>query len=320
MADDEELLHCLPATATLADAASLVGQVLCPRILLLDAQGKAVGQLSEEDIRLALCTEGRPHHPLEGRMRPLDGSLPLDADGRPMPLPAAGPGKGVREALLMAGGRGTRLSPLTDDCPKPLLPIGGVPLLHRLLRQVAEAGIERAHISLHYLPDKVRESVGSLTIPGLEIAFVEETQPLGTAGALGLLPRLDSPVLVMNGDILSSLHLHALFAWHARHGNGVTVATHLHEVHVPFGLAHFRDQHLDRLEEKPTLRLPVNAGVYVFEPGLLAAIPEDQPWDMVDWLNRLSAEGKVGHFPIVEAWHDIGSLEAYQRLVDRSAP
>jgi GTP:adenosylcobinamide-phosphate guanylyltransferase len=316
---DAQILHCLETTASLADAAALVGERLCPGVLILDEQGKAQGQLSEEDIRLALCTDGRAHHLCRDRMRPLDGSLPVDEAGRPLPIPVPQT-TAVTEALLMAGGRGSRLSPLTDDCPKPLLPIEGSPLLHRLIAKVASAGIQRIHISLHFLPEQVRKSVAEIADPGVEIAFVEEEQPLGTAGALGLLPTLRSPILVMNGDILSEINLEALFAWHARHGNEVTVATHLHEVHVPFGLAHFADQALNFLEEKPTLRLPVNAGIYVFQEERLADIPKDQCWDMVEWLNQLSKRGVVGHFPIVEEWNDIGSLEAYQRLAGKPAP
>lgn len=327
MTGGAEILHCLPATATLADAADLVGRHLCPRILLVDEAGKAVGQIDEETVRLALCTEGRPHHALADRMQPLDGSLPLDDAGRPLPLDTGGDGtipkgkgQGITEALLMAGGFGTRLSPLTDNCPKPLLPIHGTPLLHRLLAQVAEAGIRRAHVSLHYLPEMVRESLKDFSQPDLEIDFLEETDPLGTAGAMGMLPELASPILVMNGDVLSEINLEAFFAWHLRHGNEVTMATHLYEVHVPFGLAHFDTQLIRRLEEKPTLRLPVNAGIYVFQPGRLADVPKGRPWDMVTWLNRLSEKAQVGHFPIVEEWHDIGSLEAYQRLEGRTTP
>ncbi len=305
--------HVIPASATFEEAVNRLRGRHLPWLLAVEADGRAAGVLSEEDLRLGLAGTIRLHHGIRPHLAPVDrAGLPLDGDGRPLPWSPPSPPE-VRAALLMAGGRGARLRPLTDDCPKPLLPVEGRPLLHRILEQAAEAGLSRVWISVCYLAAKVKASVGDGSAFGLEIHFLEEKEPLGTAGALGLLDEEPERLLVMNGDILSSIHLPSLFAWHERHGNGVTVATFLHEVRVPFGLAHFRGQDLERLEEKPTLRLPVNAGIYLFEGSLLREVPAEGPFDMVRWLNALGRRGACGHFPIVEGWTDIGSLESYER-------
>lgn len=301
------LPHSLPKDATLADAAALFGgRTALASIDVTGPDGDICGHLSEDDLRLGLAGRSRPHHRVQSLMR--SGAYHAAE-------PAS---RQIRRALVMAGGRGSRLSPLTDATPKPLLPIDGTPLLHRILRQLSDAGIEQCWISLLYLGDQIEESIGDGSAFGLDVQYVRETTPLGTAGALGLLPASTeataNAIAVMNGDVFHEVNLRALFAWHRRHHNQATVATQLHEVYVPFGLAHFDGQKLERLEEKPTLRLPVNAGIYVFDEALLTEIARGEPWDMVDWLNQLAKRHVAGQFPVVERWHDIGSLDEYRSL------
>lgn len=255
---------------------------------------------------MGLAGKGRTHHSVQTLVR--EDAPPASPDAER---------SRVARALIMAGGRGSRLRPLTDTTPKPLLPIDGEPLLHRLLRQVADAGVAECWLSTLYLAEKIEASVGDGSRFGLRVRYVREDEPLGTAGALGLLEDASDPesaIAVMNGDVYHEVNLRALFAWHTRHGNEATVATQLHEVYVPFGLAHFEGQRLERLEEKPTLRLPVNAGIYVFDEARLADVPRGKAWDMVAWLNVLANADRVGQFPIVERWHDIGSLSEYRKL------
>ncbi|HHI78559.1 MAG TPA: hypothetical protein ENK02_01120 [Planctomycetes bacterium] len=310
-------LVVLQPGATLEEAAAVLEKRVCPVFLLADEQGQLLALLREEDLRVGLAEKARPQHEAISLAVPPEvfglsegeeaRGIGWDRLGLPQPPE-------VRRALLMAGGLGSRLAPLTDNCPKPLLPVRGKPLLHRLLAQVQAAGIREVYLSILYLGDMIRASVGDGSAFGLEVHYLEESSPLGTAGALGLLPEGEGPLLVMNGDILSTINLEALFAWHGRNPRAVTVATWLHKVHVPFGLAHFEGPKLLHIEEKPTLRLPVNAGIYLFEPDLVAQVPRNKPLDMVGWLNQLAKEGKAGQFPIVERWEDIGSLEAYERL------
>lgn len=311
-----ELTHVLPEEALLGDAARLVGSGYCPLIALVDAKDRVTGVVPEEKVRLGLIRTARPEHPLAGLAEPAEGfpELPLSAEQTPLPFHPPPP-PDIHRALVMAGGRGSRLEHLTEKLPKPLLPVGGEPLLHRILGQLARVGIREVLLSVHYLASKVRASVGDGGAFGLDVRYLEEDRPLGTAGALGLAPRTGEPLLVMNGDILTTIHFPSFFAWHARHRNRGTIAANLFQVEVPYGLAHFDDQELEHLEEKPTLRLPVNAGIYLFEAELLDRIPANEPFDMVTWLNELAPERKLGLFPVVEEWRDIGSLERYEETL-----
>lgn len=308
-----ELSHVLSDAALLGDAARLVGSRYCPLIALVDADGRVTGVVPEEKVRLGLIRTARPEHPLASLAEPAEGfpELPLSAEQRPLPChPPAPPA--IPRALVMAGGRGTRLEHLTENLPKPLLAVRGEPLLHRILRQLAQAGIREVLLSVHYLAGKIRASVGDGGAFGLCVRYLEEVRPLGTAGALGLAEAADDPLLVMNGDILTTIHFPSFFAWHARHRNSATIAANLFQVEVPYGLAHFDEQTLEHLEEKPTLSLPVNAGIYLFEAELLGMVPANEPFDMVSWLNELAPARKLGLFPVVEEWTDIGSLARFE--------
>ncbi|PIE21995.1 MAG: hypothetical protein CSA62_14715 [Planctomycetota bacterium] len=291
--------------ASLAEAARIVGQSFAPILLAIDQSGQPLGLLREERIRLGLAGELRPTNPIQNLLEPLS----KEAE-RLRPAPR------LTRALVMAGGRGKRLHPLTADCPKPLLPVRGKPMLFRILEQLASVGIEEVWISVLYLGHMIQEAVGKGEAFGLRVQYLHEEDPLGTAGALGLLPDSEDPLLVTNGDIWTEANLESLSAWHSRHGNAATVATHLFEVDVPFGLVHFEGQELRRLEEKPTLRLPVNAGLYLFEANIVDQVPSGVAFDMVSWLEHLARQERVGHFPLVEEWQDLGSLAAYRQLGD----
>jgi NDP-sugar pyrophosphorylase family protein len=218
------------------------------------------------------------------------------------------------QAVIMAGGLGKRLRPLTDDLPKPMLPIGGEPLMERTIRQLRDTGIHRVHVTTHYRPEKVMDHFGDGSNFGVQLNYVTEEQPLGTAGALGLLDTPSEPLLVINGDIITAVDYRALFAFHREHEADLTVAVRQYELQVPYGVIHAQDALVSRVEEKPQLQFLVNAGIYLLEPGVFRYIPRSEHLDMPDLIHRLVEDGRtVVSFPVREYWLDIGQLADYER-------
>ena len=210
--------------------------------------------------------------------------------------------------VLMAGGLGTRLSPLTADTPKPMLKIGERPILETILLQFKEYGFRRFVITMHYLGDQISEYFGDGSRLDAEITYLREPKPLGTAGALALLPeRPAEPFFVMNGDLLTKLNFASLMTFHQTCGAPMTVCVREHVLTVPFGVAEISGDHLERLTEKPTYRRLVNAGIYACNPEIIDVVPRGQPSTMVDVVQILLDRGrKPAAFPIHEYWVDIG--------------
>ncbi|MBK8975804.1 MAG: NTP transferase domain-containing protein [Planctomycetes bacterium] len=217
-------------------------------------------------------------------------------------------------AIVMAGGFGTRLRPLTDDTPKPLLDVGGRPLLLRILDQLHDAGVRTVHVSVHYLAERVEAEVGDGGELGLDVRYLHESEPLGTGAGLALLERADGPFLMINGDVLTNVDLRAMARHHVLQSNLATVATWLHAAPLPYGVVrHAADDRIEHIEEKPVYRYPVNAGIYVFAPRVLELVERGRPLAMVDFLNDVAQRERVGRFPLVEYWNDVGSHADYAR-------
>lgn len=218
------------------------------------------------------------------------------------------------QAVVMAGGAGTRLRPLTEGTPKPMLPIGGRPLLERTVEQLRLAGIRRVNVTTHYHPEKIREHFGDGRAFGVEMDYVTEDRPLGTAGALGLLEETAEPLLVINGDILTRVDFRTLLDYHRKHGADLTVGVRQYDLQVPYGVMECEGPYVRQVREKPTLRFLVNAGIYLLEPSVRHLIPSGERFDMTDLIQRLLENGRpVVSFPIVEYWLDIGQYEDYER-------
>ena len=217
-------------------------------------------------------------------------------------------------AVVMAGGRGTRLRPLTENLPKPMLPVGDRPLLELIIEQLCEAGIRRVNLTTHYKKDVIARHFGDGQGFGVEIQYVEEGEPLGTAGALGLMAPTDKPMLVINGDILTRVDFRAMLDFHREHHADMTVAVRQHEFRVPYGVVESDGVLVTGISEKPVLRHFINAGIYLLDPGACRYIPTDQHYDMPDLITRLVEEHRrVVSFPVHEYWLDIGHVEDYQR-------
>jgi NDP-sugar pyrophosphorylase family protein len=220
----------------------------------------------------------------------------------------------------MAGGEGQRLRPLTENTPKPMLPIGGKPLMELIVAQLRDVGIRKINIATHYQAEKIIDHFGAGEGFGVDISYVREESPLGTGGALGLIDRPKESVLVINGDILTDIDFRTMHAFHIDNKAQMTVAVRQYEVQVPYGVIDCEGSRLTGLREKPKLSFFVNAGIYLLEPDVYNYIPVNQRFNMTDLVDLLLAAGKtVVAFPVREYWLDIGQRADYERAQADSA-
>ena len=218
------------------------------------------------------------------------------------------------QAVIMAGGYGTRLRPLTEELPKPLLLVGDRPLMEFTIERLRQAGIRRINVMTHYLAEKIINYFGDGKSWGVELNYVTEDHPLGTAGALGLMEEPDEPLLVINGDILTRLDFRAMLSFHREHGADLTVAVWHYELKVPYGVMECDGPFVRLVREKPNLSFLVNAGVYLLEPSVHHYIPNGERFDMTDLIQRLLEEKRrVVSFPVIEYWLDIGQGADYKQ-------
>ncbi len=217
-------------------------------------------------------------------------------------------------AVVMAGGLGSRLAPLTEDMPKPMLPVGDKPLLERIVGQLREAGIHHVNLTTHYRSDRIKAHFGDGAQFGVDIRYTEEDRPLGTAGALALLEASDEPILVMNGDIVTRIDFAALLEFHRECAADLTVAVRRYEVRVPYGIVGVSGTEITDIDEKPIVRGFVNAGIYLLEPHVLQHVPAGERYDMTELIKEALAAGlRIASFPLSEYWLDIGQLEDYEQ-------
>ncbi|MDR9424087.1 MAG: nucleotidyltransferase family protein [Marinobacter sp.] len=218
--------------------------------------------------------------------------------------------------FLMAGGFGTRLRPLTNDCPKPMLKVGDKPILEQILLNFVDAGFHRFYISTHYMPEVIREHFGNGEKWGVSIQYVYEDEPLGTGGALGLLPHdeINLPLFMMNGDLLTSLNIHSFLEFHENHGSVATMCVREYEHQVPYGVITSDGTQIKSMVEKPIQKFFVNAGIYLLNPELVKSVRPDTRIDMPTLLEQqIDANKPVNMFPIHEYWLDIGRMDDFQR-------
>lgn len=217
-------------------------------------------------------------------------------------------------AVVMAGGLGERLRPLTDKVPKPMLHVGDRPVMEHVLEQLQKVGISRVSITTHYKPEAIVDHFGDGRRFGVEIDYVNEKEPLGTAGALGLMTPPDGPVLVINGDVLTQVNFRSMLSYHSDNQADMTVGVRRFELKVPYGVVDMEGALVTGLDEKPTYKFFINAGVYLIEPNVFQLIKHQEHLDATDLIDRLMSAGrKVVGFPIHEYWLDIGRPEDYLR-------
>jgi NDP-mannose synthase len=223
---------------------------------------------------------------------------------------------GVR-AVILAGGKGTRLRPFTVNFPKPLVPLGDTPVLEVLLRTLARQGVTDVTLALGHLAELVKAYFAqrSALTNDMTLSFVEEAEPTGTAGALALVPNLDRTFFVMNGDVVTDLDFRDLLAFHRRQDAALTISTHRRHVKIDLGVLDFDEAYrVTSYHEKPQATYYVSMGVYVYEPRVLPYIEPGQYLDFPDLVLRLLQAGEiVAAYPTECLWLDIGRPDDYGR-------
>jgi dTDP-glucose pyrophosphorylase len=309
--------------------------------LVVDDDGRLIGTVTDGDIRRGILR----HLPLEAPVSEVMNAKPrslavgysraealqllgsaqvlqvpiVDRDGKLVGLETMSDlmkrPRLENPVFLMAGGFGTRLRPLTDSCPKPMLKVGGKPMLEHILQDLIDYGFYRFYISVHYLREQVIEHFKDGSRFGVSIQYIHEDTPLGTAGCLGLLPRdaVQRPIIVVNGDIMTRVNYEALLQDHDRHTPAATVCTRQYDFQVPYGVIEHEDQRITNITEKPTQHFFVSAGIYVLAPQVVHSMAADTRVDMPDLLkSEITAGRSVRMFPVHEYWLDIGRMNDFE--------
>jgi len=338
---------CISIAATIRDVIECINVNALGIALVVDEDGRLVNTVTDGDIRRAMLAKidfGSTVEALLAHKKasnisspltaPLDtestellhllnqrklSHIPLlDEDGRVQDIAllrafAESYDLGL-QAVVMAGGFGTRLRPLTEDMPKPMLPVGDRPLLQRTIEQLRDTGIKQVNITTHFRPEKITEHFGSGDAFGVELNYVNEERPLGTAGSLGLIEKSGETLLVINGDILTDIDYRAMLEFHREGNADLTVGVRQYDVKVPYGIIESDGIEITGIREKPEMVFFVNAGIYLVEPGVKDHIPIDTSFDMTDLIEVLIENGdRVISFPISEYWLDVGQHEDYQQ-------
>lgn len=329
------------AEATLRDALLALDASGLEIALAVDQEGRLIGTLTDGDIRRALLG-GHTLDDALGRFinRGFDAveegtsrasvldimqakrvkAIPvIDAEGRLRGLHTLHDILGRTErpncAMIMVGGRGERLRPLTDTIPKPMLRVAGRPILERIVLHLVGFGIRRIFLSVNYKAEVIEIHFGDGSAFGCNIEYLKEAVPLGTGGALSLLPAVPSdPLLVLNGDLLTQLDVGQMLAFHGSAGHKVTVGVHEYRHTVPFGVVELQGERIVAVREKPTQSWQVNAGIYILEPDLLARIPKDTYFPLPALVEECLDRGEaVGAFRVEEDWIDVGRHQELRR-------
>lgn len=211
-------------------------------------------------------------------------------------------------AVIMAGGKGVRLRPITENCPKPMIPVAGRPILERVILHLINYGIRKIYLSINYLGNMIEDYFGDGKSLGCSIEYLREDQPLGTGGALSLLPVLpENPIIVLNGDLISQVNIEQMLKTHQENHNMITIGASYYQVEIPFGVLNTSSNQLVRIEEKPKENYLINAGIYIINPNMLKYIPKNKEFPITDLFEKgLQAKDKIGVYPIEGEWIDVG--------------
>jgi dTDP-glucose pyrophosphorylase len=331
----------LPADATLQEAIRNLDETALQIVLVVSAEGALLGTLTDGDIRRGLLRGLELKSPIATivHSEPLvvppqlgrDTVLQLMQANKIHQLPVVDenrrvvglhvwdelltPSQRPNLMVIMAGGRGTRLRPHTENCPKPLLPVGGKPMLEHIIERARAEGFKRFVLAVHYLGKMIEDYFGDGSRWQVRIDYLREESPLGTAGAISLLsPRPEAPFLVSNGDVLTDIRYGELLDFHCRYGASATMAVRLHEWQHPFGVVRTKGVDIIGFEEKPVARSHINAGIYALDPGALDALRTGEHCDMPTLFSRLQERtSRTIVYPMHEPWLDVGRPNDYDQ-------
>lgn len=330
----------LPAKASIQQAISNLDQVAIKIVLVVNEAGELEGTISDGDIRRGLLRGLNINSPITSVIHrdalvvppemERDSVMHLMAANKIHQIPVVDERRHViglhlwdeftaprtrpNLMVIMAGGMGTRLRPQTENCPKPMLPIAGKPMLEHIIERAKLEGFRQFVLAIHYLGHMVEDYFGNGSAFGVRIDYLREESPLGTAGALGLLtPHPDSPFVVTNGDVITDIHYGELLDFHVRQNAAATMAVRLHEWQHPYGVVQTRGVEIVGFEEKPVARTHINAGVYALDPAALRVLRAGCHCDMPSLFESLQAQARrIVAYPMHEPWLDVGRLTDLQ--------
>ncbi len=331
----------LPANATIQETISNLDQVAIKIVLAVNEAGELEGTISDGDIRRGLLKGLGLNSPIASviRRNPLvvppemgrDMVMQLMVANKIQQIPVVDESHHVvglhlwdeittpptrsNLMVIMAGGIGARLRPHTENCPKPLLPVAGKPMLEHIIERAKLEGFTHFVLAIHYLGHMIEDYFGNGERLGVRIDYLREQFPLGTAGALGLLnPRPGAPFVVTNGDVITDIRYGELLDFHIRYDAAATMAVRVHEWQHPFGVVQTQGVEIVGFEEKPVARSHINAGVYALDPDALSVLNVDAHCDMPTLFERLQAKAKrTVAYPMHEPWLDVGRPDDLNR-------
>jgi len=324
----------LPMNSKIREAIHVLNDVSLKIVLVTDARGVLIGTISDGDIRRGLLKGLDLESPIQSIVHHDALVVPpnLNRDvviqfmmaNKIQQIPIVDDGMHVvglhlwdrintstersNVMVIMAGGRGSRLHPQTENCPKPLLPIAGKPILEHIIERARLEGFSHFILAIYHLGHMIEEYFGNGDALGVKIEYLREESPLGTAGALSLLDPLPKAAFVVtNGDVITDIHYGELLDFHIQHGASATMAVRVHEWQNPFGVVQTQGIEIIGYEEKPVSRSHINAGVYVIEPSAIRCLVKAVPCDMPTLFDLLQKEeNRVVAYPIHERWLDVG--------------
>ncbi len=331
----------IPSSTSIIEAMRLIDKIALQILLVTTEDKTLLGTITDGDIRRAILRGGSMEDSIESVMNTKPTAFTADESVEDMlvamrllkiskvpvvdqknrvvgleiidellrPAPKDNP------VVLMAGGLGTRLASLTQECPKPLLQVGNRPVLQTILENFVAYGFHNFYFSVNYKAEMIKKFFGDGSKWGVSIKYIHENKRMGTAGALSLLPeRPKMPVFVMNGDILTKVNFIQLLDFHTEHRAVATMCAFKYGLQIPYGVLQIDDNSLVKIDEKPVQSFFVNAGIYVLEPRALDHIPADTFFDMPNLYEKLiESKQEAVVFPLREYWLDIGHMSDFER-------